>query len=148
MRNFLHISQNCAISYAILIEIALKVAQVRLKLRQKLRNFRLRTFVIRARKGNPINKFSLTGIWTEIYFSCYAYRNETNVDGNYEGVDDYIMDCPRFANQGCFTADYIVGDITNAYNSSYNKGCSMYNLGEIDNNCVYDPDLGQLCRCK
>ena len=58
------------------------------------------------------------------------------------------MACPRFANQGCFTADYTVGDITNAYNSSYNKGCSMYNLGEIDVNCVYDPDLGQLCRCK
>ena len=99
----------------------------------------------RFKKGTLNSRISKL---TSVLFSCYAYHNNGDLDGNYDDVDDYIMDCPRFANQGCFTANYIVGDITNAFNTSYSKGCSMYNLGEMELNCRSDPDLGELCRCK
>ena len=91
------------------------------------------------------SKFLPTDILANL--RCYAYRQD-DPDENYENTDDYVMDCPRFANQGCFKAKFRVGEITNAYNTSYSKGCSMYDLGDIEEVCNEDPDLGELCRCK
>lgn len=90
-----------------------------------------------------------------LIFRCFAYRQELNstarnIDlaaGEYEGIDDYIMTCPRFANQGCFKADYRGGQLE-AIGDGYSKGCSMYDLGEREQYCTGSDDLGQTCRGK
>ena len=91
--------------------------------------------------------WQLLGNNCKTFSRCYAYRQDDENE-NYENTDDYIMECPRFANQGCFKAKYRVGELTNAYNTSYSKGCSMYDLGDLEEICNEDPNLGELCRCK
>ena len=71
-----------------------------------------------------------------------------NIDeavGEYEGVDNVIMTCPRFANQGCFKGDYRTGSL-DFFPSAYSKGCSMYDLGDRDEYCSGSDVLGTTCR--
>ena len=74
--------------------------------------------------------------------SCYAYRsdnrddNQPLPDGSYSGVDDLMMQCPRFANQGCFKADYkLAEDGTEVFPTGFHKGCSMFELGDRETEC-------------
>ena len=74
--------------------------------------------------------------------SCYAYRsdnrddNQPLPDGSYTGVDDLMMQCPRFANQGCFKADYkLAEDGTEVFPTGFHKGCSMFELGDRETEC-------------
>ena len=84
---------------------------------------------------------------------CFAYKGEMNsttrdIDeavGEYEGIDDVIMTCPRFANQGCFKADYRHGQLE-GFPNGYSKGCSMYGLGEREQYCSGSDVLGTTCR--
>ena len=59
------------------------------------------------------------------------------------------MSCPRFANQGCFKAEYTMNpDFSIGFKSSFNKGCSMYELGDRDTECEDMNFLGNSCRGK
>lgn len=59
------------------------------------------------------------------------------------------MSCPRFANQGCFKAEYTMNpDFPIGFKSSFNKGCSMYELGDRDTECDDMNFLGNSCRGK
>ena len=85
--------------------------------------------------------------------SCYAYRsdnrddNQPLPDGSYTGVDDLMMQCPRFANQGCFKADYkLAEDGTEVFPTGFHKGCSMFELGDRETECQANPFLGTVCR--
>jgi hypothetical protein len=86
--------------------------------------------------------------------SCYAYRSDTRdgekqplPDGSYDGVDDLIMQCPRFANQGCFKADYeLAEDGAEVFPTGFHKGCSMFELEDRETECQENPFLGTICR--
>ena len=85
--------------------------------------------------------------------SCYAYRSDSRddeqplPDGSYTGVDDLIMQCPRFANQGCFKADYkIIEGGPEVFPTGFHKGCSMFELGERETECDSNQFLGTVCR--
>ena len=85
--------------------------------------------------------------------SCYAYRSDTRddnqplPDGSYDGVDDLMMQCPRFANQGCFKADYkLAEDGTEVFPTGFHKGCSMFELGDRETECQANQYLGTVCR--
>ena len=88
------------------------------------------------------------------FCSCYAYRQETDEEVHdtttYPDKDDFLMSCPRFANQGCFKAEYTTSPELSAlgFNSSFNKGCSMYELGDRDTECDSMGLLGDTCRGK
>ena len=60
------------------------------------------------------------------------------------------MACPRFANQGCFKSEYTVNlDFPlPGFKNSFNKGCSMYELGDIEPVCKDLILLGGMCRGK
>ena len=104
---------------------------------------------------------------------CFAYRSdlETNHDytamsldsrsadfatendivvtrsADYHDSDGYLMDCPRFANQGCFKAEYTEGDADiPTFVSGFHKGCSMYPLGDISKECTTAGSIGTTCR--
>ena len=87
------------------------------------------------------------------FLSCYAYRQETDEEVHntttYPDKDDFLMSCPRFANQGCFKAEYTMNpDFSIGFKSSFNKGCSMYELGDRDTECEDMNFLGNSCRGK
>ena len=105
---------------------------------------------------------------------CFAYRSDLNTEYDYSAMslnsrntnftiqenevsdrsaddyqdsDDYLMDCPRFANQGCFKAEYTQGtaDLP-TFVSGFHKGCSMYPLGDISKECTTAGAIGTTCR--
>ena len=104
---------------------------------------------------------------------CFAYRSDLNTEydyssmaldsrntnstiqendvsgrsADYQDSDDYLMDCPRFANQGCFKAEYTQGtaDLP-TFVSGFHKGCSMYPLGDISKECTTAGAIGTTCR--
>ena len=58
------------------------------------------------------------------------------------------MDCPRYANQGCFKADFREGSANDsAFKTGFHKGCSMFPLQTIyPPVCETVGDLGTICR--
>ena len=82
-------------------------------------------------------------------FAKFAMENDTAVSrsADYQDSDAYLMDCPRFANQGCFKAEYTEGDADiPAFVSGFHKGCSMYPLGDISKECTTAGSIGTTCR--
>ena len=66
-----------------------------------------------------------------------------------EDLDGRTMMCPRFANQGCFKADFVQGSLMNEnYQSGFSKGCSMFPLGDRTTECEIFGNLGEVCRGK
>ena len=102
--------------------------------------------------------------------SCYAYRSDTQIslDSNrnlsiedndvtsvapntkdYPNPDGYMMQCPRFANNGCFKANFTEGtEDIEAFRDSFHKGCSMYDLGDDEQVCREIGNLGTACKGK
>ena len=63
-----------------------------------------------------------------------------------DNLDDKSRDCPVFANWGCFTANYTEGDDDFFGDSSFNKGCSMFERSDDSTEC-YDHELyGRSCK--
>lgn len=87
-----------------------------------------------------------------VEISCYAYRQETDEKVHntttYPDKDDFSMNCPRFANQGCFKSEYTVNPDfpIPGIRNSFNKGCSMYELGNVEPDCRDLNLLGGMCR--
>ena len=79
---------------------------------------------------------------------CFAYRsNESTANEEYSDSDGTLMDCPRFANQGCFKAEYTPGDTSlPGFNAGYHKGCSMFPLGKMNKECSSISAIGTTCR--
>ena len=79
----------------------------------------------------------------------FALENDKAISkfADYQDSDGYLMDCPRFANQGCFKAEYTEGDADiPAFVSGFHKGCSMYPLGDISKECTTAGSIGTTCR--
>ena len=79
----------------------------------------------------------------------FALENDIAISkfADYQDSDGYLMDCPRFANQGCFKAEYTEGDADiPAFVSGFHKGCSMYPLGDISKECTTAGSIGTTCR--
>ena len=87
-------------------------------------------------------------------FSCYAYRQDTDEEINntttYPDKDDFLMACPRFANQGCFKSEYTFNPSfpLPGFKNAFGKGCSMYELGDVEPDCRDLNLLGGMCRGK
>ena len=79
---------------------------------------------------------------------CFAYRSdEDTADENYDNSDATLMTCPRFANQGCFKAEYTPGDSNlPGFIPGYHKGCSMFPLGRLNKDCTSSQAVGSTCR--
>lgn len=78
---------------------------------------------------------------------CFAYRSDqTTGNDDYNDSDGTLMDCPRFANQGCFKAEYTPGDTSLPFNAGYHKGCSMFPLGTLTKDCTSSSAIGTTCR--
>ena len=59
-------------------------------------------------------------------------------DEKYPDPDGMLMECPRFANQGCFKAEFYQSpdDLElESFGPSFHKGCSLYPLGDLDLEC-------------
>ena len=72
------------------------------------------------------------------------------LDGS-EYTDNAIRQCPAFANNGCFMASMVTwGEGKDTWGpNSFNKGCSMLDLGDMELDCIENPDVGyQSCKCK
>ena len=79
----------------------------------------------------------------------FAMENDilVGLTADYQDSDGYLMDCPRFANQGCFKAEYTEGDADiPTFVSGFHKGCSMYPLGDISKECTTAGSIGTTCR--
>ena len=79
---------------------------------------------------------------------CFAYRSDEDAaDENYDNSDATLMTCPRFANQGCFKAEYTSGDSNlPGFFPGYHKGCSMFPLGRLNKDCTSSQAVGSTCR--
>ena len=67
----------------------------------------------------------------------------------YTDVDEVVIECPRFANQGCFMADFTSGsNPLESFPTGLHKGCSMYPLGDSEDACSQVTDIGTSCRGK
>ena len=58
-----------------------------------------------------------------------------------------MMQCPRFANQGCFKADNkLAEDGTEVFPTGFHKGCSMFEFVDREAECQANQYLGTVCR--
>ena len=77
---------------------------------------------------------------------CYEYASFIDFDGDDDtqidqdsDIDQRQRQCPRFANNGCFKGNQTTepgSKFEGAYPNSFNKGCSMFDLGERSNRCI------------
>ena len=63
-----------------------------------------------------------------------------------ENLDAKSRDCPIFANWGCFTANYTEGDDDYFGDSSFNKGCSMFERSGDSTECYNHEPFGGWCK--
>ena len=83
------------------------------------------------------------------YLSCFEFASKfdtatgTNFDpenplfDRADNLDSKSRTCPSFANWGCFTTNYTKGDYDFFGDSSFNKGCSMFERTDESTAC-YD----------
>ncbi len=77
-----------------------------------------------------------------------SISNATDMDRKfYPDADGYLMECPRFANNGCFKSEFTEGDADiDSFRDSFHKGCSMYDLGDEEPVCRDVGTLGTACK--
>ena len=63
-----------------------------------------------------------------------------------DNLDAKSRDCPIFANWGCFTANYTEGDNDYFGDSSFNKGCSMFERSDDSTECYDHEPFGRWCK--
>ena len=91
--------------------------------------------------------------------TCYEYSSKFDYQGPEDVTDIDIEDmanidakeriCPRFANNGCFKGKSTVpqGSIfEGAFPNAFNKGCSMFDLGERPVTCSLLQDEVDTCK--
>ena len=82
--------------------------------------------------------------------NCH-YATGTNFDpenplfDHADNLDLKSRDCPIFANWGCFTANYTMGD-NPLFGDSFNKGCSMFERSDNSTECTDHGSLGRSCK--
>ena len=106
---------------------------------------------------NGFTKYEPDGV-TPREITCFEYSSfhdfsmeeDFPLDGS-EYTDSAIRQCPAFANNGCFMASMVTYDGgKEAWGpNSFNKGCSMLDLGDMELDCIENPDVGyQSCKCE
>ena len=85
------------------------------------------------------------------YSSYYDYSNNEDFHQNDQlvSIDQNIKDCPAFANSGCFIGNMTrnEGEEQVHGSNSFNKGCSMLDLSDMDVDCAQSGGYTS-CKCK